>query len=284
MDRSRGLRRLSSQRCCHSTGAFQFRLPETFARLHLRPWVWQFNLPLTSSTSDFCLSDSNPFPTVNAGSTTTEGAISVSAVDGFTSLVNLTCSMAGSGSCTMSQSSLLSFPATIYATVNAAKLAAGSYQLTVQGTSGSTTHTLEVPFNVANFQLSGAASLTVATGAQGTANLTITPSLLYAGYVNATCNTSLLPGATCTISPTNPVPVNIGAAEPVAVMINVRGTAAPGIYNVTFAAQDTSVFPAIPSRSPSQYLPLRATIFNSQAARRFQPRSMLVHKLPRRFR
>ncbi len=206
--------------------------------------VWQFNLPLASIAPDFCLSDSTPFPTVNAGSTTAEGPINISAVDGFTSAVNLACSMAGSGSCTMSQSSLLSFPATVYATVNAAKLAAGSYQLTVQGTSGSTTHTLEVPFNVADFQLSGTPALTIITGSQGTANLTITPSLFYAGSVNASCNTSLLPGATCNISPANPVPVSAGAGEPIAVAINVPSAAAPGVYNMIFAAQDTSGFPS----------------------------------------
>ena len=206
--------------------------------------VWQFSLPVTTGTPDFCLSDPAPFPTVNAGSTTTQGAINIAAVNGFSGAVNLACSTEANGSCGMSTSSLQSLPATVYATVNAAQLAAGSYQLSVQGTSGPTTHALDVPFNVADFHLSGTQSLNITAGGQAAANLSITPSVFYAGSVNGSCNITAIAGATCTISPVNPIPVNDGSPEPVALIITVPSSATPGIYNVTLAAQDLSGFPS----------------------------------------
>jgi hypothetical protein len=202
-------------------------------------------LHIISSSPDFTLTEPTAFPTVNAGSTTTKGPVSVAAVNGFTGIVSLSCSMtSGSGTCSVSPASVSSFPATANVTVNATNLTAGSYQLSVQGTSGSTTHTLAVPFNVADFQLSGTQSLTVNAGAQGTANLTVTPSAFYVGSVNASCNASTPTGATCTVSPANPIPVTDGSSVPVVATIQVPSSAAAGVYNVTFTAQDTSGAPS----------------------------------------
>ena len=206
--------------------------------------VWQFDLPLPNSNPNFCLTESNPFPTVNAGSTSTAGPIDVTSVNGFTATVILSCSMiSGSGSCSASPTSLSAFPAASNVTVNATTLGAGSYEMAIMGTSGSTTNTLTVPFNVGDYQLSGA-PLSINAGSQGTATLTITPSTFYVGSVNASCNASALVGATCTISSANPISVNAGLAVPVTATIVVPGSAAVGVYNMIFATQDTSDSPS----------------------------------------
>jgi hypothetical protein len=119
--------------------------------------IWQFNL---IAAPDFSLSEINAFPVVNAGSTTTEGPITVGSIDGFTGAIILSCSLiSGSGTCSPSPASLSSFPAAANVTIDAATLGAGSYQLAVVGTSGSTTNTLTIPFNVADYQLSGTSLL-----------------------------------------------------------------------------------------------------------------------------
>jgi hypothetical protein len=207
--------------------------------------VWEFVLPLSSGVPDFCLSEPIPFPTVNAGSTNTQGSITITSANGFNGSISLTCSLAsGNGSCSMNPTSVnlppLTATATANAIVNAANLAAGSYQLSVQATSGSITSDMVVPFNVADYQLTGTQSLTITAGAQGTANLTITPTTFYAGSINANCDASALAGATCNVSPANPISVNAGIAVPISVTITAPSGAAPGLYNMTVATQDTS--------------------------------------------
>lgn len=215
--------------------------------------IWQFSLPVSSTSPDFCLANSGSFPTVNAGSTTTGQSISLTSVNGFAGTVNLSCSIiscsetSGSGSCSVIPSSVSSFPTPVEVKVNAATLTttgAGSCNLSVGGTSGSTTNTLPIPFNLADFQLSGTQSLTIDPNSQAQANFTITPSAFYVGSVNATCNASAIAGASCTVSPPNPILVNTGSPVSVTATITTPAGAIPGIYNVTFSAVDTSGDPS----------------------------------------
>jgi hypothetical protein len=208
-----------------------------------------------STTADFVLSlPKNGFPTVNAGSTSTFGLTNVDAVNGFTSTVSLTCSTPpGNGTCSVVPISVNVFPTAAKVTVNAATLAAGSYQLSVQGSSGATTHTLVVPFNVGDYQLSGTQSLTIGPGAQGTANLNITPTTFYSARINATCDATSVPGAICTLNPANPIIISAGSSVPVIATISVSNNAAPGIYNINVNTQDTS-------GSPVHSLPITLTI------------------------
>jgi uncharacterized membrane protein len=206
-----------------------------------------------STTADFVLTEPLPFPTVNAGSTTTSGSITVSSINGFSGAVVLSCSLiSGSGSCSVSPASVNSFPAGANVTVNTATLAAGSYQLSVQGTSGTTTHTLVVPFNVGDYRLSGTQSLTIGPGAQGTANLIITPTTFYSGRINATCDASSVRGAICTLNSANPITVNKTAVSLIAT-ITVPANAAAGIYSISINTQDTT-------GAPSHNLPITLTI------------------------
>jgi hypothetical protein len=197
--------------------------------------VWQFDLV---TVPDFVLSGA--VPTVNAGNANPQGSISVASINGFTGTVNLSCSMAaGDGSCSVKPASVSSFPATADITISAPALGAGSYQLSVRGASGSTINTLAIPFNVADYQLSGTESITINAGSQGAANLTIVPSPFYVGLINASCNSSALAGATCTASPANPISVSGGSAVPVAALIKIPAAVA-GTYKMTFDAQDTT--------------------------------------------
>ncbi|MFZ1006706.1 MAG: hypothetical protein WAN65_07715 [Candidatus Sulfotelmatobacter sp.] len=224
--------------------------------------IWQFSLPVSSTSPDFCLTNSGSFPTVNAGSTITGQSIDLSSVNGFAGTVNLSCSIvscfgtSGSASCSVSPTSASSFPTRVQVTVNAATLAttgAGSCNLSVGGTSGSTTNTLPLSFNVADFQLSGTQSLTIDPNSQTQASFTITPSTFYIGAVNASCNASAIPGGSCTLSLSNPISVNAGSAVSVNATITTPSSVPPGIYNVTFSAVD-------PSGNPSQSVTIAVTV------------------------
>ncbi len=201
-------------------------------------------LHILSNLADFTLTEAGSFPAVNAGSSTTSGPISVTAPNGFAGTINLTCSLAsGTGSCSVSPASVTSIPTTAYVTVNATTLSAGSYQLVVQGTSSTTTHTLLIPFNVGDFQVAGPQSLTLGPGSQGTANLTVTASTYYSGNINSTCTVSSLLGATCALTP-SPIAASTGSTVALIATINVPNNAAPGTYNVNVSVQDTSGTPS----------------------------------------
>jgi hypothetical protein len=200
-----------------------------------------FTLTVTTNP-DFVLQPVT-FPSVNAGNSNASAPLTITSQDGFSGTVNLTCSTA-SGSCSISPTSVSSFPTTATLTVNASSLAAGSYQLSVQGTSGSTTHTLNVPFNVGDYRVSGPSSLTLAPGAQGSSNLTITPSTFYNSQINASCDASALPGATCTLSPQDPVTVNSGSTTTLTVTLNLPNNAALGNYTINIHTADISGTPS----------------------------------------
>ena len=201
-------------------------------------------LHVTSNGPDFSLSEPTAFPTVNVGSTATSGTISVTATTGFTGTIAMTCALVtGAGTCSVNPATVSSIPSTPTVTVNAPTLAVGSYQMLVQGTSATATHSLVIPFNVGDYQLSGTQSLAILPGAQGTATITITPTTYYSGKINATCDASTLSGATCALSPVNPLIVNQGATTTLTATITAPSNAAPGNYNVTLNTQDTTGVP-----------------------------------------
>jgi hypothetical protein len=194
---------------------------------------------------DFVLSEPSAFPEVNAGSTGTNGPISIASQDGFAGTVTLSCPTTyGPNSCSVSPATVSSFPATATLTINGTSFVAGSYALSVTGTSGSQTHSLNVPFNVGDYSISGTQSLSVAPGSQGAANLTLTSKYSYSGQVSATCDDSALPGAQCTVSPSNPITVASDSSTNLTVTINVPNNASNGKYNISINTQDTTGAPS----------------------------------------
>ena len=203
-----------------------------------------FTINVTTNP-DFALSEPSAFPEINVGSTGTNGPISITSQDGFAGTVNLSCPTTfGANSCSISPTSVSSFPATATLTINGTSFAAGSYSLSITGTSGSLTHSVNVPFNVGDYSISGTQSLTVSPGGQGTANLTLTSAYSYSGQINATCDASALSGAQCTLSPANPVAVASGSTASLTANLNVPNNAATGNYNIKINTQDTTGAPS----------------------------------------
>ncbi|MGO9678688.1 MAG: hypothetical protein ACLPW4_15685 [Candidatus Sulfotelmatobacter sp.] len=208
--------------------------------------------PLTASFTanvvlnpTFAITEPTSFPNVKAGSTGTTGSISIASQDGFAGTVSLSCVTAfGAGSCSISPASVSSFPATVNLIINGTSFSAGSYQVAVQGTSGSITNSYPVQFDVGDYSISGTQALSTAPGGQVAANLTLTSLFSYSGQVNATCNASALSGTQCTITPQNPIAIGSDASVSATASINVPNNATPGVYNIAINTQDVTGAPS----------------------------------------
>ena len=194
---------------------------------------------------DFVISEPNPFPNVKAGSTGTSGPITIASQDGFNGTVSLSCvTTFGSNSCSITPASVNAFPATANLVINGTSFTAGSYQIAVQGVSGSNTHSLPVPFFVGDYQMTGPPTLTSVPGGQISANLTFTSINAYSGQVNATCDATDLPGTQCSLSPANPILIVSGAVVFAIATINIPNDAIPGAYNININSQDVGGTPS----------------------------------------
>jgi hypothetical protein len=114
----------------------------------------------------------------------------------------------------------------------------------VQGSSGSITHSLAVPFFVGDYQLTGPLALSSVPGAQVSANLAFTSINSYSGQIAATCNSTALTSAQCTLSPSNPIMIGGASAVAVTASINIPNDAVPGTYNVNINTQDVTGTPS----------------------------------------
>jgi hypothetical protein len=196
-----------------------------------------FTLSVTANP-DFVLSANSAFPNVKSGGTAS-GLIAVSAQDGFAGAVSLSCLVAsGNGSCTASPNTVNSYPASSTISLNGTGIDGGSGSLTVTGTSSTTTHTLTVPFNVSDFQLDATAASLLA-GQTATSKLTITPMNSYTGSISLACDTTSIPGASCSFNPASPVSVG-SIPVPVTVSINIPASSSNNSYSIPLSAKDTS--------------------------------------------
>lgn len=205
------------------------------------PLTTSFNLVVTSNP-DFILG-ADPFPKIKVGSTGTTGAISITSQDGFAGMVTLACPATyGAGSCSISPSSVSSFPATATLTINGTSFTAGSYSLSITGTSGSTAHSLAVPINVGDYTISGTQTVTGTPGAQVQASLTLTSTYSYAGSINSTCDAIALTGAVCTVS--NPIALVSGGTVNLVAAISIPNSATPGTFAIKINTHDASGAPS----------------------------------------
>ena len=189
----------------------------------------------------FVLTETAPFPNVKAGSTGTNGPITVSSQDGFTGAVSLSCvSTFGTGSCSISPASVNSFPATATLTINGTSFAAGTYQVSVIGTSGLISSSLPIPFSVGDYTIAGTSTVTALPGAPSTANLTFTSLDSYSGSVTTTCDAGALAGAQCTLSPLSPITIKSGSVVAVTATVSVPTGAVPGSYNIKINTNDAT--------------------------------------------
>jgi hypothetical protein len=208
------------------------------------PFTTSFTMAVALNP-DFILSEPSAFPNVKFGSTGTTGPITISSQDGFSGTVALSCpSTFGANSCSVTPASVNTFPATVNLIINGNSFStAGSYQLAVTGTSGSTTHSVDVPFDVGDYLINGPMTLSSAPAGQVAADLTFGSTNFYSGQVNATCDASALSGAICTISPPSPITINASSSVPVTATTNIPNNAAPGTYNININSQDVTGAP-----------------------------------------
>jgi hypothetical protein len=203
-----------------------------------------FTLNVTANP-DFALTEPSAFPEVNVGGTGASGPILITSQDGFNAAVTLSCSTtSGAGSCGISPGSVSSYPATATLSINGTSFAAGSYSITVTGTSGSVTHSVTLLFNVGDYSISGTQTLMLLPGGQGVANLQLASLNLYSGNINATCDASILAGTMCVLSPGNPIAVASGGSAGFTATVNVPNNAAQGSYNININTQDTTGAPS----------------------------------------
>ena len=208
------------------------------------PLTTSFTMTVTTNP-DFILNEPSPFPNVKEGSTGTSGPITISSQDGFSGSVSLSCpNTFGANSCSITPSTVSTFPATVNLIINGTSFNAGSYQIAVQGTSGSITNSLAVPFNVGAYLITGPTALSSPPAGQVSGDLTLTSTNFYSGQVNATCNATALPGAQCALTPSNPIAINAVASVPVTATINIPNNAAAGVYNILINSQDTTGAPS----------------------------------------
>lgn len=225
-----------------TTGNYTVTLQATTAGAPA-PITTSFAMTVTTNPQ-FVLSEATPFPNVKEGSTGTSGPISITSLDGFSGTVTLTCPATfGAGSCSVSPSTVSTFPATANLTINGTSFQPGSYQIAIQGNSGSLTQSLSVPFNVGAYTLTGPATLSAPPNGQIQATLTFSSVYSYSGQVNATCDATALPATQCTLTPANPLNIASGALTTATVSINVPTDAAQGTYNININSQDLSGAP-----------------------------------------
>jgi len=97
---------------------------------------------------------------------------------------------------------------------------------------------LTVPFNVSDFQLDATAASLLA-GQTATSKLTITPMNSYTGSISLACDTTSIPGASCSFNPASPVSVG-SIPVPVTVSINIPASSSNNSYSIPLSAKDTS--------------------------------------------
>ncbi|MGB6023773.1 MAG: hypothetical protein WBG40_01080, partial [Candidatus Sulfotelmatobacter sp.] len=251
-----------------ATGTYTVALQATTAGAPT-PLTTSFTMTVTTNPN-FIFSEPSPFPNVKEGSTGTSGPITISSQDGFSGTVALACaSIFGANSCSIAPSSVSTFPAMVNLIINGTSFTPGSYQIAVQGISGSITNSLPVPFNVGTYLITGPATLSSPPAAQVPAALSFTSTNSYSGQVNATCNASALPAAQCTLSPANPITINAAASVPVTATINVPNSAASGAYNIVISSQDIS-------GTPSSTLTIALTVYQDFTLSSLTPATQTV--------
>jgi len=203
-----------------------------------------FTLTVTSNP-DFQLTWLSSLPNFNVGSTGSQTSISIDSQDGFSSTVNLNCSVNFSaGVCSLTPSSVNSFPATSTLTIDGASFAAGSYSVNVTGTSGPKSHLINVSFEVGDYTISGTQTVSATPGAQASASLTLASVYSYTGKINATCDSTALAGSTCSIQQALPINLASGGTAALTATISTPNNAATGTYKIKINTNDTSGAPA----------------------------------------
>ena len=172
------------------------------------------------SVQDFSISASplSP-PAVNPGSSATS-TVTVSAINGFTNVVTLTCSVtpasANSPTCGFNPASVAPGTPSTLTVTSLAATPGGLYTVVVTGTNGADAHSTSVSLTVNGFLISATTPAAVTAGTSATSTVTLTSLNGYNFSVNLKCSVSgtgsPLPACSATSFSKNPVtPTGAGA-------------------------------------------------------------------------
>lgn len=197
---------------------------------------------IVTSNPDFILKGPDSFPNVKVGSSGTTGAVSIMSQDGFAGTVTLNCATTY-GSCSITPVTVSSYPATAMLTINGTSVTAGSYSISITGTSGPIAHSVPIAFNVGDYSISGTQTLSSVPGGQTQGAFKLTSNYSYAGDISASCDATAIAGAICSLSSSN-VTLASGGTQNFTADISVPNSASPGMFKLTIKTQDTDGAPS----------------------------------------
>ena len=183
----------------------------------------------SGSAPDFVLSSLTLTPSTISAGASSSTSVSVSPANGFQTAVALTCGGLPAGAnCAFNPASIANGSGSSVLNINTQSTTpAGTYPISVMGTSGSLSHTTMLTLTIApgggGFSLSAPSptTATVSAGASASTVVTITPVGGFSGTVNLSCSiaTSASPAPTC-----SPASVSV-ANGPAQVAVKVTTTA-----------------------------------------------------------
>jgi len=196
------------------------------------------------SSADFALNAPSSFPNVKVGSTGTTGVISITSQDGFSGMVTLSCPATyGAGSCSITPATISSFPATAKLTINGTSFTAGSYSISITGTSGSIAHSVPVAFDVGDYSISGTQTLSIVPGGQAQGTFKLSSNYSYAGNISATRDASVLAGAICSLSATSAMALAGGGTQSFTANVSIPNSTSSGTFKLKINTQDSDGAP-----------------------------------------